>query len=223
MGEGMGMTYLAGAMQAGPGVAGISLTALTYGELDLRDETGAMTGTESPMDIAVAGAYAVANPWGPKGSTGLALEFVNEDAGGALVCASLGTVIQVAEKWSAGLAIQHIGPAVDGFSPPAQAKVGGLYRVFDGLGVALDAVYGIADADMAVTLGAEYSPHPMAVLRLGYKQNARNQGLDGITGLTAGLGVNYGRYGLDYAYQPFGDLATSHRVALVFGRGVQGK
>jgi hypothetical protein len=37
-----------------------------------------------------------------------------------------------------------------------------------------------------------------------------------MTGLTAGLGVRFKGFGLDYAFQPYGDLATSHRIALIW-------
>jgi len=218
MGDDIGMAYLAGAMKLGSGVFGLGLTAVTYGELVQRDDAGAKVGTESPLDIAVAGAYTMENPWGPKGWSGIALEVVYENAGGPLFCASLGTILRVVGKWSVGVAALHLGPAVKGFSPPATMKGGLLYDVTEGLDVALDASYGIMDRSMAGTLGIEYSPLHAMVLRIGYKRDLTDQGLKGLTGLAAGLGFRWRSFGLDYAFQPFGDLATSHRIGLVYGR-----
>jgi tetratricopeptide (TPR) repeat protein len=58
------------------------------------------------------------------------------------------------------------------------------------------------------------------VLRAGYSWRGENLNVGGMTGLAAGVGFRLGRLGLDYAYQPFGDLATSHRIALVYGLNV---
>ncbi|MBI3565954.1 MAG: hypothetical protein HY079_12210, partial [Elusimicrobia bacterium] len=35
-----------------------------------------------------------------------------------------------------------------------------------------------------------------------------------LVGLGAGLGLKFGRFKLDYAFQPYGDLGNTHRVTL---------
>ena len=215
MGEDMGLTYVAGAMPLGPGVAGIGLTALSYGSLELRDASGVKTGTENPMDIAVAAAYAIANPWG-KGYGGVALEFVNEDVDGAMVCVSLGSFTPITDKLNAGIALLHLGPSKDGFAPPSQLRLGGSYQAMPELNVALDASFGLVDEVTWLGLGAEYAVHRFAVARAGYKLDVEGQGIDGLTGVTLGLGARFKQFSLDYAYQPFGDLADAHRIGLTY-------
>jgi hypothetical protein len=82
--------------------------------------------------------------------------------------------------------------------------------------MSLDGGYGLTDHLALIAAGAEYEPHPVLVLRAGYCHMLENQELEGLTGLTAGLGFRFQAWGLDYAFQPFGELAVSHRVGIVF-------
>jgi len=217
-GPDLSLSHVAGAMPLGPGVAGLGITLVQLGEYDERDANGVKTGTKSLMDMAFLGSYAIANPgWlGGKGWTGGSLEVVNESVAGAMFAASLGGLYPLMPGLRAGWAVQHLGPAVDGFSLPAVAQAGAAYELSEVMQAALDAGYGLIDKQFFVAVGTEVAAHKMLALRVGYKY-AGDQGVEGLTGVTAGLGVRVGSFGLDYAYQPFGDLAVSHRVALVYG------
>ncbi|MEK7766094.1 MAG: hypothetical protein AAB368_07625, partial [bacterium] len=70
-GPGMGLSYVALATPAFRGVAGLGVTALTYGELELRNADGLKLGAQSPMDAALALGWAAANPAFLGGWTGL--------------------------------------------------------------------------------------------------------------------------------------------------------
>ena len=76
---------------------------------------------------------------------------------------------------------------------------------------------GIASIDNGIKagFGTEYQfklGADMAVTgRAGY--NTRTKDMTGLVGLSAGLGVAYGSYGVDYAFVPFGDLGTTHRIS----------
>jgi hypothetical protein len=48
-------------------------------------------------------------------------------------------------------------------------------------------------------------------LRGGYTTKTKDTG--GTNGITAGLGLGYGDYRLDYVYVPFGDLGNTQRIA----------
>jgi len=67
-----------------------------------------------------------------------------------------------------------------------------------------------------INAGAEGTLASMLALRVGYRLNMTDQKLNGLTGLTAGLGVSLAHLALDYAYVPFGDLGTLHRISLTF-------
>ncbi len=46
--------------------------------------------------------------------------------------------------------------------------------------------------------------------------------IGGLTGFTAGAGLRFGDFSLDYAFVPYGDLGTSHRISLGFDFPKQG-
>jgi len=219
MGQGMGLGYAAGAMPLGPGVAGASVHYFNFGNYDIRDEAGVRTGGGSAADFAVSADYAVVNPaWLPfRGWSGLGIEFVSESVGGGLLGLNLGGIVPVTPDISVGLAALHVGPAKDGFSLPATIKAGGSYTMAKlGTG-ALDVGHEMATGLSWLAVGVEATPIPSAALRAGYRFNLADQGLAGLTGLTFGLGGRWKEFGLDYAFQPFGELAASHRISLVYG------
>ena len=52
-------------------------------------------------------------------------------------------------------------------------------------------------------------------LRVGY--NMRNdRDVDGFSGLSGGFGIMAGRFRFDYAWVPFGDIGTTHRIGMGF-------
>jgi hypothetical protein len=223
-GQDLGVTYLAGAMPVPGGTAGLSVIMVSLGSYDERDATGEKLGSKSLSDMAFGGTYAFKNPsfLGGFGWTGVGVEFVSEAVGGSLIGLNLGGVYPLDAKLKAGWALQHVGPGADGFSLPAVAKAGVSYSPMENLGTSGDLGMGLVDKQMFIALGTEYTVAKILALRLGYKW-AGDQGIDGLTGVTGGLGVRYGQFGFDYAAQLFGEMATSHRVALVWGMGEAGK
>ena len=211
------MSYAAIAVPFGRSSAvGVSLMALTYGDYDVRDVNGMKTGTEaSPSDMAASISFSVANP-GKMGWSGISVEGASESIGGTLMGLSIGSVVPVNGTTSVGWVAQHIGI---GHSLPTTMKIGGVCAVPIGgqaLSVALDVAYSMTRQQW-ISAGVEYVPHSMVAVRVGYKRYLQDQGITGVTGVTGGLGVRFAGFGLDYAYQPFGDLTTSHRISIVFG------
>ncbi|HJT24811.1 MAG TPA: tetratricopeptide repeat protein, partial [bacterium] len=51
-------------------------------------------------------------------------------------------------------------------------------------------------------------------LRLGYQGVLQDNQINGLTGFTAGAGLRIEQFRLDYAFVPYGDLGTSHRISL---------
>lgn len=222
-GNDVNVTYAAAALPVGEAVAGVSLTAISYGSYDLRDLNGMRTGSESAQDLAVSAGVAFPNPPGIGGWTGFAIERVGEAVGGGLFGGNAGGIIPASEAVRIGWAVRHLGPAVGGYSLPASAVGGISWQATPAVRLALDGGYGLTAKQPLAAAGVEFVPWPVLALRAGYKFAGGAQGLTGITGVTAGAGFRLGRLGLDYAYQPFGDLALSHRVALVYGLGPSAK
>lgn len=92
-----------------------------------------------------------------------------------------------------------------------------------GLGVAwcgrrltatLDLVYPL-DNDLNLRSGLEFVPANGLALRMGYRTgNPDLSSLGWTAGLTAGVGITMGSFGVDYAVTPYGRLGTAHRLTL---------
>jgi len=65
-------------------------------------------------------------------------------------------------------------------------------------------------------IGVEYSYQSKYFLRAGYEYSDQNNQIQDLQGLTAGAGLRLGDFQLDYAYLPYGDLGTSHRISLSY-------
>ncbi len=220
--EGMGLGGATAAIPIGHGqVIGAGITMLTYGSYEIRDAQGARAGTASAQDFAGMLSLALPNPAFLRGWTGVAVEVVREAVGGALIGGSAGGLIPVGPALTAGWAAQHFGAAADGFTLPSTVKAGIAYRALPRLMLALDAGYGLTDRAVVVAAGFELRPAGPIAVRGGYRHRG-DQGLEGVSSLSAGAGVRLGAFGVDYAFQPFGELATSHRVSLLWGLGPSG-
>jgi hypothetical protein len=59
--------------------------------------------------------------------------------------------------------------------------------------------------------GAEYCYHELLSLRAGYRTGPSDEG----SGLCAGAGFFWNQYGLNYAFEPFGELGNTHRFTFM--------
>lgn len=217
-GEEMSHNVAALAMPAGPGVAGLGVNMLSLGEFESRDAMGALLAPESLSEFSAAAGYAIKNPkWlGIQGWTGLALEFVQDAGGGGQIAGSIGSVLLAAENFNVGLAAQHLGAGADGFALPATVKGGANWFMPGLLRVAVEGGAGLSDGVAWVGGGVEVLPVKALALRAGYRMPFADQAYGGLAGLTAGAGFRLGNLTLDYALQPYGDLATGHLVTLSY-------
>lgn len=76
------------------------------------------------------------------------------------------------------------------------------------------------DDELEVRVGTEFELAPVAHLRVGYAYELGGRGLDGFTGLSAGVGLAVGPMILDYALAPQGDFGLTHLVSLRFGDSI---
>ena len=132
-----------------------------------------------------------------------------------------GSVMPVSRGLSVGWAVLHLGPKVNGYSLPGVIKGGVACVPAAGLTIATDAGYGLADEAFWAAAGGEYSPVRSLTVRAGYRWIGQDDGLEGLRGVTAGLGFSTGRIGIDYAFQPFGDMGASHRIAVRYVAAVR--
>jgi hypothetical protein len=74
------------------------------------------------------------------------------------------------------------------------------------------------DNKLEIRTGAEWWLAELFALRAGYRTNiAKNAGL----GVSAGFGLKFSNYIIDYSFLPYGDIGNTHRLSLSykFGEG----
>ena len=99
---------------------------------------------------------------------------------------------------------------------PVTLRGGGAYRINGKWLASLDLV-APRDEEPHVALGTSYlvmtGKDVDLAGRLGY--NSRNAGdVDGITGISLGIGIKYGQGIFDYAFVPYGSVGQAHRFSI---------
>jgi hypothetical protein len=156
-------------------------------------------------------------------SGGAAIKVISQTMGSAsnAAFAADAGVLYKAGIFSAGLTMQNMGSA-DGFSLPMNAKAGIAIKPLDStqhsLLFAVDSQYLFRDA-FSLSAGVEYVYMEMLALRAGYKAGFGTIDLDGLKGVSGGIGVKISGLNVDYAIVPYGDLGVTQRVtlSLMFG------
>lgn len=148
------------------------------------------------------------------------------DVSGASVAADIG--VQALHVGEAGEGAVDVGGGVSNLGPPIKVgsvsaplpmavRGGVLWHTSPVLRSAVD-LHLPVDQDPYVSLGLEglyRQPQWTGFLRLGFNQ-ARTRGIDGVSGVTAGAGLDLKRFRLDYAWVPFGDLGMTNRISVAF-------
>lgn len=209
------------ALPMGPlGNFGASINYVGYGSIEGYDSSGTQVSSYS------ANRYGLGLGWGkevlPGLSAGVGLKGAmrNMPTGSSSdVSGDLGVLWQPMKELRLGMALSNLGSSVAGYSQAAALRGGGSYLMkFSSnhqLLLAASAAFEPSGVNR-IQLGVEDTLHSFLALRLGYQFNLADTQIQGLTGLSAGLGVTYNSFGLDYAYLPFGELGTSQRVSLSY-------
>jgi outer membrane protein OmpA-like peptidoglycan-associated protein len=209
------------ALPLGPGSAGFGLVYSGTPDVQYWDDATATFKSYGASSIMLSAGYGVRLH--PKARLGAALNGTYEDLlteksiGGA---ASAGLHAQPVSWLGLGLAARHLGAvSVSGAAEPlpmelaAGAVCGN--RVLRGT---LDATLPFLDNPPSYRAGIEFAPLPIVALRCGYRTGpVALKDLGAVNGLTAGLGVTVGTFGIDYAFVPYGELGATHRLGLRLG------
>lgn len=120
-------------------------------------------------------------------------------------------------RFSFGASLNNFGSRLGESRLPEEVKAGIAYRLLKNrltLGVSLGA--SLDTLETARThLGAEYFLFDKLALRGGFEVNKYRGNLGKDTGLTLGLGINFGNFGLDCAFLPYGEIGNTYRMSLV--------
>jgi len=197
-----------------------SVSYVSMGVLDKTDETGIDKGTFRPYDILATLSYGT--KLNDSISIGVNTKFLQEkidEQKAQAFAVDLGGMYTTKSGLIIGVNVQNFGTKMkfveESFKLPLNFNVGAAYKLLDNaLTFAVDANIP-SDNDVNVGMGADYRVMGMFDLRVGYRYTAGGNDLGIASGLRAGVGFGIGKYRLDYAFVPYGELGQTHRVSLL--------
>jgi len=206
-----------GAVPVGAGALGAEVFYMNFGSFPNVDGSGnSLSGSISPYTLAGIIAYGM--DFGGSFSAGASAKVITQSQGSVSktgFAGDLGLMLK-SGMVSAGLAARNFGIA-SGSPLPSDINLGlavnPLNSESGNLILAGEASYIFNDAFYA-SGGAEYTFAKIVSLRAGYKYRAGPSNLQGLSGISAGVGVKFGGIGFDYAFVPYGELGASNRADL---------
>lgn len=203
---------------------------LNYGDFVETDLSGNELGTFGGGDLLIGFSYAMRRS--DQLSVGGSVKFIYEkvqdySATGAAVDLGI-KYVGNRERWGAGAMIQNLGAQLSALGTekdrlPISIRVGGFARPRDlRLLLTSDVILPI-DNSPVVAIGAEYVELRPLRLRMGWNSFGSNyrasDSNDKTAGLAFGVGLDYQRWQISYAFAPAADLGDSHRLTLSTGIG----
>ncbi len=216
------------------GTLGLFISYMNYGEFTRTDLLGNIDESDptfSGGDFLIGLNYSrnlMANLSG-----GLNLKFMTEYADGyssQAMAVDLGLLYKFSDlRTQAGLSIYNLGGVLSGFSAnsaeenkdklPLGGRIG-ISHTLRGLPI-LVALNGVLpnDNNPYVNVGLEYFKIKPLYFRFGYSTFGLNyktgSDTDGLGGTSFGFGIDYQKFQISYAFMPYLDLGSSHRMTIV--------
>jgi len=205
------------------GSLALSVDYVNYGTFTGYDASGATTADYS------ANRYGFDLGWGkellPGFSAGAAVKGSSQDISGSnygSLAADLGLLWKPLPGLGLGLAWTNLGDQVAGYAQASDVNLGASYgfdlRPDNRLLLAVSGTWEPNGVDR-MQYGLEDVVHQFLALRAGYSQGAAETEIQGLTGMSLGLGLMIRGFELDYAYLPYGDLGTTNRISLTYAFG----
>lgn len=204
---------------------------LNYGELILtKEDTGGLhdeeeDGTFNAWDLLVALSYAEKLSynwyWGMTGKVVMEENATVRATGYAL---DAGIIYRFnPERMSLlperiGLSVRNLGLPVkfeqETASLPVEIRLGSCWTFNEAEQVASLDIAVPFDNNVMLHAGGEWWLGSILAIRAGYKYRIGKNDLGYLAGLTAGVGLKIKKFGLDFAFVPYGDLGETYRVSL---------
>ncbi len=193
----------------------VSANYFTLGKLEQRSLSGALTGESTAFAFSGTAGYAMGLLDQGRLKLGLSAEFGMESlfsASQSNVGGTVGMIYDFNRSFNMALSVNHLGTGAGGFMPPSAASFGMSGVMLNRkMLLALDASLPF-NADPTIRLGTELNFGTLAV-RGGYRYAVGAKNGDVQSGPTAGAGFKMGLFDIDYAFVPYGELSTTHRVS----------
>lgn len=209
------------ACSAPAGTFGFGVQYLSYGSIEQTDYTGLSIGSFNPRDMAFTVSYSRNIAAVRFGISAKYISSTIENTATAFAADAGGIVKLYDDKLSLGIILQNAGTKMKFIDVenqlPTTLRFGLAYYAGKNLLVASDIDFPV-DGEIGTGIGFEYryllSTGLALAGRAGY--NSRAKDVNGLTGLTTGIGVELCSFGFDYAFVPFGDLGITQRISFSY-------
>ena len=205
------------------GSIGAAFNILNTGAIQKADNNGLRLADNYSMSD-MFGQVSYARAWGNL-ALGTNLKYISsriEEESAHSYAADFGALYSGFRLWgrrlNAGAAVQNLGTKARYVSEenplPVITRAGVSLELSKSLLLASDMNY--TEKDASFRAGAEYTRKLGELLlaaRAGYKTDTVKE-LGALSGLTAGMGIKWSDYQLDYAWNSFTDLGITHRLSL---------
>lgn len=160
-----------------------------------------------------------------EGISGVVVQGEETNPGSDALAADIGFHYRLHDSLTSfGLMAYNLGGIISGYSSdnkdklPMGIRAGVSHSLRElPLIIAIDGVIP-NDNDPYFNIGAEFFKFEPLYLRLGYSLFGENyktgSDSDGLGGMSAGFGLNVKQYNISYAFMPYLDLGSSHRVTI---------
>ena len=218
----IGYEFAGLAIPAGP-LAGLGLSAQYLHPKDevSRDATGADIGRFSSHYAAYSLAYG--RDLGRGWSAGAAVKLIDAALGetsARAYGADFGALYRASPRVTLAAAAANLGTKLkflqDGQRLPENYRLGAAFAAAPGWLLSAEALYDRSE-DAAGRVGVEWKPLPALAVRAGYR--SETAGIPGLSGLTAGVGLELLGQKFDYAWVPMGDLGPTQYFSLLIAFG----
>ena len=202
---------------------------VNFGQVDLYGITSGApvaNGTFSPSGLDLYGGAGLEISNGL--SLGVDVKYIQEslqtNTGSSAFAADFGLgLLPSTDGLSFGLALLNLGSNLESTALPLSLDLSGAFRMNlsqdHNLNLGVDGKWGLSDINgSTASLGAEYWYHDTLALRVGYRLASFGT-LQGLAGLSAGVGVKLTDLELSYALTTLGDMGTGHQISLSYRFG----
>jgi hypothetical protein len=231
--QGGNLAYLTRAGSLGN--LGIGLIYFNYGDFEETDEFGERTGrTFGASEFAAA--VSLSNLLGANFDYGVNLKFIYSSlesfsASGLAVDAGIIYTIPSVNNLVVGLSLSNLGFTIDNYTPETDETLPiylrfGVTKRLEHLPLMVAGSFNDMTLDTGefwdlfkrFSLAGEFDVSKVIKLRLGYDNEVNRdvKPLGGRTfaGVTAGLGIEWNKFRLDYSYSSYSDLGSQNRLAI---------
>lgn len=216
------------------GNLGLGLVYFNYGDFDETNEFGEQTGRKfSASEFAFA--MSLSNVLGDNFDYGVNIKFIYSsldtyNSSGLAVDAGIIYTVPKIQDLVIGFSVSNLGFTLSKYTQadqtfPLLMRFGIAKRLAHLPLLIMGSLNDLTldtgdtwDIFRRFAIGGEFDVSEVIKLRLGYdndiNQNVKPVGGRGFGGLSAGLGINWNKFRLDYAYSAFGDVGSQNRITI---------